>query len=198
MDFDILIKGAPIVLGFVATTKLVYDWVSGRYAHLRSEYAFARDFLEDIAKNPKMHHFVKQKGYQAIAGDARISASEVEYLLSLNNAGRALSDYVLGREYLSHASTAGKVQVAFKPRYSGKWSRQWRKSWYFFLYFFLFVIAFCPLVIGMFYPLPGGQIFAWFAYSFVLAAPLAVYALRAGVQVSRAELLVEAQHPIAS
>lgn len=38
MDFELLVKIVPLLLGFVATTRLIYDWIGGRYVHLRNEY----------------------------------------------------------------------------------------------------------------------------------------------------------------
>ncbi len=72
-----------------------------RHGRLREEYRFAREFLTDLMSPAGMHPFVRRKGYQAIAGDTRLSAAEIEYLLNLDDGARALKDYVLGRKYYS-------------------------------------------------------------------------------------------------
>lgn len=60
------------------------------------------DFLQEVNSNKQLHPFLREKGYQAIAGDKQIGANEIEYLLSLKGPERALRDYVLGRPYLEH------------------------------------------------------------------------------------------------
>jgi hypothetical protein len=193
MDTDFAIKIATVILGAIATMKVVYEWLYGRYGRLREEYKFARDFLKDLKDDSDLHPFLKQKGYQAIAGDTTLSASEIEYLLELHDSGRALKDYVLGRPYLRHFTTAANQKVAFKSRYESGWSRNWRKLMYFVLYMALFMGAFSPIFIpAVKAAFPADKV-VYLAFTFLLFAPAAVLALRAGVRIARAEALVKNQ-----
>jgi hypothetical protein len=194
MDIDLFAKVGALILGSISTLKLTYDWLHGRQGRLRDEYKFANDFLRDLAQNKSMHPFVKQKGYQAIAGDTRLSASEIEYLLTLHDSARALRDYVLGRPYLEHYATAQESQIAFQPKYKGRWPRLWRKSVYITMYFLFFVGAFAPLVLPAFKSLQASQALVLFTFSFMLLIPPGFLALRAGVRIVRAEVLVNSQH----
>jgi hypothetical protein len=194
MDIDLLAKLGALAIGAVSTLKLAYDWLYGRQGRIREEYKFAREFLADLERAPKMHPFLREKGYQAIAGDTRLAAGEIEYLLTLRDSPRALKDYVLGRPYLQHFATAGEKQLAFSPKFRSRWPRLWRKLWYLTLYFLFFAGAFLPLLLPALKALPPGQALVLFAFSFVLFVPPGFLALRAGVRIARAEALVEHQH----
>jgi hypothetical protein len=171
----------------------VYEWLYGRHGRLREEYKFARDFLKDLKDDPDLHPFLKQKGYQAIAGDATLSASEIEYLLELHDSGRALKDYVLGRPYLQHFTTAANQKVAFSTRYETAWSRNWRSLMYFMLYMALFMGAFSPMFIPSVKAASLLDRTLYLAFTLLLFSPAAFLALRAGARIARAEALVKNQ-----
>jgi hypothetical protein len=190
MDTDLLIKGATFVLGGITTTKLIYEWLIGRHRRLRDEYEFAHDFLQHLKDNPDLHPFLKEKGYQAIAGDTRLSASEIEYLLELQDPSRALSDYVLARPYLHHYRTAETQKLMFAKKYESRWSRNWRKCMYFVLYVGLFTLGYSPAFMSL-SPTDTGL---YMAFMLLLCGPVAILALRAGVRIARAEQLISRQH----
>jgi len=194
MDLDLIAKLGALLLGAISTLKLTYDWLYGRQGRLREEYRFANDFLSALRENSQMHPFVRQKGYQAIAGDTRLSANEIEYLLTLHDSARALRDYVLGRPYLKHFATAKETQITFQPKYEARWPRLWRKSWYLGLYFVFFAAAFAPLILPAFKSLQPSHALVLFAFTFPLLVPPGFLALRAGVRIARAEVLVANQH----
>ncbi|MFL9898833.1 hypothetical protein PQR71_11815 [Paraburkholderia fungorum] len=104
---------------------------------MRDEYKFAKDYLEDQSKNPKMHPFLRELGCRAIAGDERLTAEEVEYLLSLTNPDRALKDYVMGRPYLAHLPTGGNLKVNFREKFRKAFPRKWRQFSFCFYTFYL-------------------------------------------------------------
>lgn len=193
MDFYLILKFGALLLGAISTLKLSYDWLYGRQSRLRDEYKFANDFLRDIAQNKNMHPYVRQKGYQAIAGDTRLSAGEIKYLLTLHDSASAIRDYVLGRPYLKYYATAQEAQISFHPNYKRRWTRLWRKSWYLVLYFLFFFGAFAPLFLPVFQSLPAGQELVLFAFSFTLLIPPGFLVFLAGVRIARAEVLVENQ-----
>jgi hypothetical protein len=80
---EIIFKVATFLFGAVGATKIYYELTNKGKGQLRDEYRFSKEFLQEVADNPAMHPFLKEKGYQALAGDHRLSAAEVEYLLSL-------------------------------------------------------------------------------------------------------------------
>lgn len=194
MDINLIAKIGALVLGSISTLKLTYDWLHGRQGRLRDEYKFAKEFLRDLGEDKPMHPFVKQKGFQAIAGDSSLSSGEIEYLLTLHDCARALRNYVLGRRYLQYYATAQGNQVDFQKKYQPKWPRLWRKSVYLLLYFIFFVGAFAPLLLPALTPLKASQALVLFAASFPLLAPSAFLVLREGIRIGSAEHLVANQH----
>lgn len=193
MDIDLTIKLSSLTLGAITTMKIVYEWLYGRHGRLREEYKFARDFLRDLKDDPDLHPFLKQKGYQAIAGDTKLSASEIEYLLELHDSARALKDYVLGRPYLRHFTTAVNQKVTFESRYETAWSRNWRSLMYFLLYMAFFIGAFSPMFISSVKAASFLDNTLYFAFTLLLFLPAAFLALRAGTRIARAEALVKNQ-----
>lgn len=193
MDFDLLIKLATLFGGAVATWKVVVELLRGKHGHLREEYKFARDFIKDVSENPKMHPFLRQKGYQAIAGDTRLSASEIEYLLTLHDSARSLKDYVLGKPYLEHLATAAGSQVVFKRKFEARLVRFSRKVFFFVLYLLCYFAGFAPVALPVFKAMSPAQVLVTFAFTALLFFPAAFLALRAGVRVARAEVLVKNQ-----
>ena len=198
LSYDIAIKFVtPLVsllVGAIGTWKVVVELLRGRHGHLREEYKFARDFLADLAATPQMHPFLKQKGFQAIAGDTRLTAAEIEYLLTLQNSSQALKDYVLGKQYLQHFATATGSQLIFKPYFERSFSRLWRKVGYLLLYFGCYCGGFAPLMLPVFKALPPEQAIVAFTFTAILFFPAGFFALKAGVRIARAEVLVKSQH----
>jgi len=194
MNLETFFKLFPLVAGLFAIWKIVIEMTAGRRGQFREEYRFAREFLEDIKKNPQMHPFIRQKGYQALAGDNRLSAQEVEYLLTLPESARALRLYVMGRPYLQHRATAIGSQIVFQDKYAGQVARTTRKITYFVLYAGFYALGAVPLfrlplnLIGLAPSLP------LFAASAFFCWPLAGLALWSGLRVAAAESLVGKQH----
>lgn len=193
MDFDLVIKLATLLGGAVATWRVVVELLRGKHGHLREEYKFARDFINDVNENPKMHPFLRQKGYQAIAGDTRLSAGEIEYLLTFHDSARSLKDYVLGKPYLEHFATAAGSQVVFKRKFEARWVRFSIKVLFFVLYLFCYFAGFSPVALHAFKAMSAAQALVTFVFTAVLFFPPAFLALRAGVRVTRAEVLVKNQ-----
>src|SRR5690606_19252263 len=134
----------------------------------REEYKFAKEFLDEVSAKEKLHPFLREKGYQAIAGDNQIAADEIEYLLSLKGSERALRDYVLGRPYLEHLPDAGDLQIAFKKKYTSKWSRHLSKFFYLGVYIALAFLAVSPLLFSRFLFKNSAQPFiAFIIFAFV-------------------------------
>lgn len=194
MDYDITFKFGTLLVGAFATWKIIIEILRGRHGHLREEYKFARDFLQDLAQNPQMHPFLKQKGYQAIAGDTRLASAEIEYLLTLQDSAKALKEYVLGRQYLEYLATANGSQLIFKQKFIRKFSRLWRKAIYLLLYISCYLLGFAPIMLPAFKAIPPGQALVAFAFTASLFFPAGFFALKAGVRIARAETLIKSQH----
>lgn len=194
LDFDLILKSLALLIGAIGSAKLIYDWTTGKQSRLREEYKFARDFLDEVSEKRDLHPFLREKGFQAIAGDNRIGADEVEYLLSLKGPERALRDYVLGRPYLEHLPEAGNLQIAFKKKFKSGWSRGWRKAMYLALYIALVFAIFAPLLIAASaFNNPAHPLLA-FILSLSVLGPYAFFSVKAGARIHRAEMLVKHQH----
>lgn len=189
VNYDLFYKAGMLVVGVIGTWKLVVEFLRGRHGHLREEYRFAQEFLSKVAENPNMHPFLLQKGYQAIAGDTRLSAAEIEYLISLQDAPRALKDFILGRPYLDYLATASGAKIALKSRFQGRWSRWWRKGAYLVSYVGCYSLGVSPIYLAK-----TGQVLPMFALTASVCFPAAYFALKAGIRIARAEVLVKNQH----
>ena len=193
MNVDLIIKLGTLAIGAIGTFRLTYDWLYSRKGRLRDEYKFASEFIRQLKEDPEMHPFLKQKGYQAIAGDPELSGREIEYLLTLKDSAQALRDYVLGKAYLAHFVTAKDEQIAFLQKYETSWSRLWRKCAYLALYFVFFMGAFAPLHLPAFELAKPSDALLMLVVTAPLFIPPGFLALRAGVRIARAEALVRNQ-----
>jgi len=193
INLDLSIKIGTWLLGVISTLFLAINWRISHRGRLREEYKFARDFMFDLKEHSDMHPFLRQKGYQAIAGGTLLSASEIEYLLMLRDSADALKDYVTGRKYLKHFATAGEQQITFAPKFEKPWPRLWRKGWYFTWYFVFFAFAFAPFLMSSVHSLEPRQVVLLFGFTLGVFVPLGTFSLRAGVRIARAEVLVARQ-----
>lgn len=198
--FDYLLRSVPFVAGLVGIWALKNDISMKKRSHLRDEYRFAKEFLSDFSLIKEIHHYLLEKGYQAIAGDNKLNSSEVEYLISLEKQDGSLEDYVLGKEYLFYSPLSGSMQIAFKDKFKEKWSLKWRVIWYFSLYLFLTFLtflAFAPFILSdyFFKDRPADMAIA-LAVCLVSFGPYAWLSLKAGRRIKCAERLVECQRKI--
>jgi len=193
MDYDIIFRLATLLLGIAGAAKILYEFSIVRRTRMREEYRFAREFLSDIEPGKKVHPFLREKGYQAIAGDSNMSGDEIEYLLSLTRPERALRDYVLGRAYLEHFPQSGNLQLKFKGKYAGKWSRRVRMYGYIGMYVVSAFLAFSPLLLASYFKVTFAHTISAFAISASVFLPYAWLSLRAGMCIYRAEKLVAHQ-----
>jgi hypothetical protein len=193
VDYDLIFKLAMVCVSLVGAAKGLYELSIGRRSKLRDEYKFAQDFLTDVEQQADMHPYLKEKGYQAIAGDSKISGAQVEYLLSLTGPERALRDFVMGKEYLEHLPDSGNLQIKFKKKYERKWSRRWRMYSYVTLYFLFFFAGFAPLVFSSYLHLSGQNMLMAFVASFSGFVPYGWLFLRSAAKIYRAQMLVDHQ-----
>lgn len=142
-----VIKGIGAIGGLFTAGKIYYDIITGSKGRLREEYKFAKEFMQDT-REEDLQPFVLEKGYQALAGTTKVTASEVSYIISLKNPAQSLKDYILAKKYLTHSELRGKLEIDFKPKYKSKWSRYWRMCFYLSSYLLLAVLALSPLLIG--------------------------------------------------
>ena len=194
MDWDLSVKLATFILGVIGAAKILYEIAIGNRIRMREEYEFARDFFGELHSDREMHPFVKEKGYQAIAGDNRLSADEIEYLVSLERSDRALRDYVLGLPYLEHLPEVGNLEIAFKKKYRRKWSRWWRIVAYALLYAGSALLAFAPLIFAKFLFHTISNLLLTFAGCLAVFGTYAWVSLKSASRIYRAEKLVLNQH----
>ncbi|MXN77882.1 hypothetical protein GR157_24440 [Burkholderia sp. 4701] len=193
MDIDIILKLGTFAIGAIGAGKILYEASVVRRGRMREEYKFAREFLKDRKEDGEMHPFLREKGYRAVAGDERLTADEIEYLLSLKGADRALKDYSLGRSYLEHLPNIGNLQIQFKKKYKKVWPRRWRKWTYFALYVVLAFLMFAPFLLSKYFSKQPGEMLAATGFCIIVFGPYAWMALSSAVRILRAEKLVEHQ-----
>jgi hypothetical protein len=194
MDYDLIVKVAGVGIGLVGAARGLYDLSIGKRSKLREEYKFAKEFIEFINANKVIHPYLKDKGYQAVAGDSAISGEEVEYLLSLTRPEKALKDYVMGKKYLEHLPNHGNLQIKFKEKYKTKWSRRWRMYAYLLLYIAFSFAAFSPLLFSSYFHMGLQSALTAFIISLAVFAPYAYIFLMSGAKIYRAQMLVEHQN----
>jgi hypothetical protein len=152
MDIDTAVK----IVGFIVTIVGLYKVLNlvkfQRKSSFRDEYNFAKMFLADVEEadkatgmDKKIHPYVEEKGYQAIAGTDSIRACEAAYILSLKDPVLCLRYYVYSKSLFENFDET-HAKLSFKSKYSSKTYRYWRKKLFFVLYFIFGVIALNPLL----------------------------------------------------
>lgn len=193
MELQTILSIASTLAGLIGFWKIRHELINGRRSNLREEYRFSREFLAEVERKADMHPFIKQKGYQAIAGDTRLAAAEFEYLISLAEPAYALRLYVMGRTYLEHNTTAVNRRITFKRRYRTLVSRLLEKSKYFALYVAFYGIGALP---AFHWPLSLTGVVPSTSTTLLLVLvcwPMSFVALRLGMRVNAAEKLVKMQ-----
>lgn len=194
MDYEFLIKLIAVPVGSFSVGKILYDVMTGKRSRMREEYNFAKVFFGDISSEKPLHPFLREKGYQAIAGKNHLSAVEIEYLLSLEGPVRALRDFSLGRPYLDHLPERGNLEIAFREKYQNPWARKLRRFLYLALYFVLFFFILAPLLFYRILFSGGISPFAMFIITMAVFGPCAWLCLQEATRIYRAEKLVQYQH----
>jgi len=199
MDYELAAKVASVLLGSFGAFKVLHEVSIGRRSRMREEYSFAKEFLAEVNFNKHLHPYLREKGFQAIAGDVTISAVQAEYVLSLEAPSQALRDYVLGHRYLEFEGTAS-ARLEFKKWYRNPHTRKLRVIAYSTAYMAFAFLALSPVVFSKIVFSSPGQVFAALAITLVSAAPLAWTFLDSAMRLHRAEKLVSSQqqrgHPL--
>lgn len=193
---EILIKVLPalvtIAVGAIGAWKLVDELLRRGKVSLREDYRFARDFFAEIGGG-KLNPYVTQIGYQAIAGDSKISSEEAAYMLGLHSPKSAIRDYIFARQLLDFFATAPVERIAFKSAYKSKNWRNIVKYWYVFVYFLTYALSFSPLFFIFFNKIPGVAGLAMFGVTVAMFLPIAFLSLKANLRITRAEALLKTQ-----
>ena len=193
MGLDDVLKLIGAVISVVTVGKLIYDLAVSRKARLRDDYKFAKEFFEELAKTPRPHPFVVERGYHAIAGDGSLTIREVEYLLSLESPSSALRDYSLAREYFDPPPESGHLQIKFKEKFSSPWSRRWRRWFYLIAYFVCALLALSPMFFfASFKSSPGNGLLVFLVFGAAFGIP-AFNAVKEYGRIYRGEKLVAGQ-----
>jgi len=183
--------GAAAV-GSVGTWKVIDELLRKGKSSLKEDYRFAKEFLASV-KSDEMHPVVTELGYQAIAGDSRVTADEVSYLLGLQNPRQTVRNFIGARHLLEFFSTAPLEKIAFRAKYQSSSSRRWLKYWYAGAYFITFTLGIAPLLLTIMNILSGAAGLLLFVFSAVMFFPLSYLAVKAGGRIGMAESLLKAQ-----
>lgn len=144
MDYFTIIKAVGILLATIYGAIRSRDLFLNKKNRLREEALFANDFIK--MDDGTLHPFVREKGYQAIAGSKWISADEVAYILTLKDSEQCLNMYVRGKYYLDFACKNGSQKFQYKEKYRKKYAIAWRKKLYFFMYVLFAFLALFPFI----------------------------------------------------
>lgn len=145
IDWSLLIKVIPTLVGIFSIGRVMYDITSGMKNKLREEYRFAKEFLEQSTSS-KLHPFVQEKGYQAIAGSVDVTQKEIEYILSLSNPANRLKDYKNSRHLFEKIETTGAFKLVYKKRYQLRGYRFFLKTTYLICYVLFAFLAALPFI----------------------------------------------------
>lgn len=173
MDYFTIIKAVGIVSAAIYGAIRSRDLFLNKKNRLREEALFAHDFIK--MDDGSLHPFVREKGYQAIAGSKWVSADEVAYILTLKNSEQCLNMYVSGKKYLDFSSGKISENFQYKEKYRKKYAIAWRKRLYFFMYVIFAFLALFPFIFsrslgmeaesvikGLVITMPFFGIYAWF------------------------------------
>lgn len=195
MEIETILKISSFSIGTITVGLAIWNAAQGHRKNLKDEYTFARDFFEYIERS-KPHPLVRERGYQAVAGDSKITAMEVEYLLELTPSGKALRLYARGKKYLTHISTAGRFQVQYRAKYRNRLARLSRKIVYFVVYMISVFLSVLPLLFSARRLEEAGNILSNTIISCFVFLPIAFFVLREAVKISQAEELIEVQRTL--
>lgn len=190
MEIETILRFLMAVAAIIGTGRVIYEIMIGKKSRLRDDYKFAKEFLSDLKEKPDLHPFAIEKGYQAIAGSTTLKSEEIAYLLSLENPGKCLKDYVLSKKYLQHLNTSGDLQLSFSEKYSASWARNWRKALYLTLYFGLAFAALSPLILAKAGVTKPVQLLTFLAITVPFFGFYAWASLRSFTQIYRGEKLI--------
>jgi len=190
MDIELLLKVLALVASAFGAWKILSELARARRSTLRDEYRFAKEFFADIQSKESLHAYVRDKGFEALAGERSLTTREIEYLVSLPCPAQSLREYANGRKYLEHASTAGDKQIMLKKKYQKP-----RLMWAILLgYFLLFLVAYSAAWSPLLFPsIPsslGLRLFLALPFTVLAFGPVAYYFFIQGVRVANAIQLV--------
>lgn len=192
MDQEGLYKLFGLVSVIVTSGLAIWNTTLGRRKNFKEDYAFARDFFAEL--KDEMHPLVRERGFQALAGTASVSASEIECLLALDSTGSSIGAYLLGRHYLAHVKMTDSNRFQFKTKYRTKAARISRKFAYFLMYLFFSFAALNPFFLPLFSDkIQTKNLLFDTAGWLITFGPFAFFAMREAVKISSAEGVVARQ-----
>lgn len=191
MDYFTIIKAVGIVAAAIYGAIKSRDLFLNKKNRLREEALFANDFIKMDDGN--LHPFVREKGYQAIAGSKWVSADDVSYILTLKDSEQCLNMYVSGKNYLDFSCKKGTEKFQYKEKYHKKHGVVWRSFLYFILYLIFSLLALFPFIFSE----PLGIETESVIKSLLITVPIfGIYAwffLDLNVRINSAKKLVEKQ-----
>ncbi|RUS67269.1 hypothetical protein CUZ56_01212 [Saezia sanguinis] len=191
MNTEIIFKLITVLLGSFTLMKLFIDASRGRKSHMREEYKFAKEFLNDVKNNKEMHPFAIEKGFQAIACEQWIEAKEVDFVISLEEPTRSLNDFIQGNRYIELKEDKNGQQIVFKQKYQAIWHRRWRKLVALLLYFCFCLLALSPWLLLPYITMNIGTAVILLLVTIPVFGSYAYMCLSWGTRVLAAERLVK-------
>jgi hypothetical protein len=189
MNFDLLLKIAPVVASAVTLGVAFWNADQGRRKGIADEYAAIKKFSDDF-KDPELTPLLRELGYQMIAGDRSMTAREVKYLIDADATGNALRDYAAGKSLLDCTGAGKGIEISFKSSYQKKRVRFAWQLTYFAGYLICFIATFMPLAAPTTGVFGDVEPLAAVALGCATLLPISVWALREGSRIAKAEKLI--------
>jgi hypothetical protein len=156
MNSENLQKLLPIAITLILGIATIYlsfrQFLLGSTHSYREEYKFSKAFFDDLEINPRMHKYVRHKGYQAVLGNKSVESEVIEYLMRTKEPVNFLRYYGISRSYLKHEFIDGKLQLKFESRFRFSTPER-RKLWLIFyavISLFFYLAAFSPIFLWTF------------------------------------------------
>lgn len=192
---SMIASGVATAATVVGGGRVLYKWLAGEKSKLIQDYEFAKAFLHELASNPNLHPYVREKGYQALTGRAGLDDTEVvEYILTLEKPERCLRDYMLSKGLLEQVETSGNLRLSFKRWYhQDPTVRKWLSRLLASTYFVCALVALAPLALALPFDISGKRIILLLLITLPTFGYVALSALFAFAKLVRGERLVERQ-----
>lgn len=196
MDIETLVKIGGLAVGAFssafATWKIFFEMLRGKKNTLRDEYRFAKEFF-DYAESDRVHPYISQLGYLALAGDAKAGCVEIAYAISLPSPRTALRDYLSGRSCVEYYSTSSPPGFVFKASYKSPAKRAVLRWWYIIGYFVTYMAGWVPLLLVASKLVSAGVGLPFLVFTATTFFPLSYLSLKGASKLSGAESLIRWQ-----
>lgn len=191
MNTELMFKIIAVIFASFPLIKLFIDLSRSKKSHMREEYKFVKEFLNDVKNNKEMHPFLIEKGFQAIACERWAEARDIDFIISLEEPTRSLNDFIQGRNYLEFKENEYDKRIVFKQKYQARWRRNFIKVAALFLYLCFCILTLLPWLLQPYLKINVGTAVISLLFTIPAFGSYAYMCLNWGANVVAAERLVK-------